>query len=374
MKNLVHRFGDAARKSSRATAGAAFVLLVAACSSPTATGIGGAPQEVAPGHDYIHYEGRIDSRDPAQFTMSLPGSAVFVRFRGTGFDARMSTTIRNHVQVVIDGKPAANLTLAKEPALYPVASGLPDAEHTAVLYKCTEANRGRLQFQGLRLEPGTRLLRARGSRRNIEFIGDSITAGYGDTAANEREPVSPENSNWYVTYAAVTARELGAGEVTVAVSGIRLTQSGDWPAMPRVYRRPHPNDPDYLWDFNRGPVPDVVVINLATNDFRKAGPDEDEWTRTYGEFLDFVRSQRPNAEIYVADGPLMSGTDLEHVRAWNREVVSRRRVSGDRRCHTISFPEEQASDGFGSDFHPNVATNRKMAEQLVAAIKADTGW
>jgi lysophospholipase L1-like esterase len=353
---------------------AIFAFFAASCSSPPEPNQGGASGEVGPGDEHIHYEGRIDWHDPQQPSMSFPGSALAVHFRGTGFEARFSTTIADHIQVVIDGKPTAAFAVAKDPALYPIASDLPAGEHTAILYKCTESNRGTLKFYGLRLAPGTRLLSVPRAKRNIEFIGDSITAGYGDMAANQHEPVSPENSNWYYTYGAITAREFGAEQVTVAVSGIRLTQSGEWDAMPRVYRRVHPNDHDLAWDFKRGPVPDVVVIDLATNDFRMKSPSESEWTGTFGEFLDFVRSHRPSAEIYIADGPLMSGTDVEHLRAWNREVVAQRKASGDGRCHTISFPEQLASDGYGSDFHPNVKTQMKMAERLVAAIRADTGW
>ena len=353
---------------------AIFALLVAACSSPPATATGSAAQDMGPGDEHIHYEGRIDWRDSQQPSMSFPGSALVVHFRGSGFDARLSTTIADHIQVVIDGKPVAALAVAKDPAYYPIANDLPAAEHTAILYKCTEANRGTLRFSGLRLAPGTRLLNVPQAKRNIEFIGDSITAGYGDMAADQHEHVSPENSNWYFTYGAIAARELGAEQVTVAVSGIRLTQSGEWDAMPRVYRRVHPNDRDLAWDFKGGPVPDVVVINLATNDFRLPPPSESEWTRTFGVFLDIVRLRRPSAEIYIADGPLMSGADLDHLRAWNREVIGKRNAAGDTRCHTISFPEQQASDGYGSDWHPSVKTHIKMAEQLVAAIRADTGW
>ena len=353
---------------------AVFAFLVAACSSTPATASGSAAQDVGPGDEHIHYEGRIDWRDPLQPTMSFPGSALVVHFHGVGFDARLSTTIADHIQVVIDGKPATVFAVAKDPALYPIASDLPPADHTAILYKCTEANRGTLRFSGLRLAPGTQLLSVPQARRHIEFIGDSITAGYGDMAADQHEHVSPDNSNWYFTYGAIAARELGAEQVTVAVSGIRLTQSGEWDAMPRVYRRVHPNDRDLAWDFKGGPVPDVVVINLATNDFRLPPPSESEWTRTFGVFLDIVRLRRPSAEIYIADGPLMSGADLDHLRAWNREVIGKRNAAGDTRCHTISFPEQQASDGYGSDWHPSVKTHIKMAEQLVAAIRADTGW
>ena len=402
MENLTHDRGSNTGKCTVTPAGGAPALSVrllprsmgaaaclailawafTACSAPPATPSASFPTQTLPSDGHIHYVGRIDNRDPQHFTMSFPGSAMVVHFQGSGFDAQFSTTIADHLQVVIDGRASPAFAVTKEPAFYPIASGLPPGEHTAVIYKATETNRGTLAFYGLRLQPGTRLLRVPDAKRNIEFIGDSITAGYGDLGANEHEPVSPANSNWYFTYAAITARQLGAEQVTVAVSGIRLTQSGEWDAMPRVYRRVHSYDPAYLWDFKRGPMPDVVVINLSTNDFRhhpaidKQGPpDEAEWTKTYEDFLDFVRSQRPSAEIYLADGPLMPpGPDLDHVQAWNREVLTQRVASGDTRCHVLSFPVQKGDDGYGSDFHPSVKTHAKMADQLIAAIRADKGW
>jgi lysophospholipase L1-like esterase len=314
--------------------------------------------------------------------MSFPGSAIVVHFNGSGFDARLSTTIADHIQVVIDGQAAQAFGVTKVPALYPIARGLSEAEHTVVLYKATETNRGTLIFYGLSLQPGTRLLPVPRATRNIEFIGDSITCGYGDMAANQHEPVSPANSNWYYTYGAITARQLGAEQVTVAVSGIRLTQSGEWDAMPSVYRRVHSFDRDFPWDFKQGPVPDIVVIDLGTNDFRKhpavdkqSPPDEAGWTQALEEFLDFVRSRRPLAEIYVADGPLMeAGPELDRLRAWNQEVISQRKAAGDNRCHQLDFAVQRDEDGYGSDWHPSVKTHSNMADQLVAAIRGDTGW
>ncbi len=353
---------------------AALALALSACTSapPTATV---PPQEIAPSDGHIHYEGRVDWTDPKEPTLSFPGCALVVRFDGTGFDARMSTTIADHVQVVVDGQPSSILPLSKTPEYYPVARDLPKGDHTVALYKATETNRGTLEFFGLRLQPGTALLSVPTANRNIEFIGDSITCGYGDMAASRDEPVSPANSNWYYTFGAITARELGAEQVTVAVSGIRLTQSGDWPAMPIVYRRIHSYDGGRPWDFTQGPVPDIVVVDLATNDFRAVGPDEQTWVKTYLEFIEFIRARRPHALIYIADGPMMPpGADLDHVRAWNREVVAGRKAAGDDRCRAFTFAVQSDEDGYGSDWHPSVKTHARMAEALIAAIKSDTGW
>jgi lysophospholipase L1-like esterase len=363
-------------RSRAATAGGWLLAALAIAAGSGALGMAAADAlAVAPDDGRIHYEGRLDWLDPLAPTMSFPGCAVVVRFQGPGLEARLSTTIADHVQVVIDGRPAAVVAVTRTPADYGLARDLPKGEHTLEMYKATETNRGTLQFYGLRLQPGTVLLPVPKAARTIEFVGDSITCGYGDMAANLSEPVSPENSNWYYTFGSITARRFGADEVTVAASGIRLTQEGDWPAMPTVYRRVHTYDGGIPWDFTQGPVPDVVVVDLGTNDFRTKGPDEETWVRTYLEFIDYVRARRPLAQIYIVDGPMMPpGPDLDHLRSWNKEVVARRAAAGDARCRAFSFDVQRKEDGYGSDWHPNVTTNAKMADQLVAVIKSDTSW
>jgi hypothetical protein len=363
---------DSRLRPARCARSAAQLLLLAFAKAISS---GAVAETIAPADARIHYEGRLDWADPQAPTMSFPGSAIVVQLGGSGLDARMSTTIADHVEVVVDGRPTRVIALTRTPTDYPVARDLPPGIHTIALYKATETNRGTLEFFGFQLQEPATLVAVPKPKRTIEFIGDSITCGYGDMAASRFEAVSPANSNWYYTFGSITAAHFGADEITVAVSGIRLTQEGDWPAMPTVYRRVHSYDGGVLWDFSKGPMPDVVVIDLATNDFRKNGPDEGTWVGAYMDFLDFVRAQRPSAQIYLADGPMMPpGPDLDHLRAWNREVVARRAGAGDKRCHAFSFEVQSEADGLGSDYHPSVRTNAKMADQLIAAIKTDTGW
>src|SRR5579871_6141921 len=178
------------------------VTAMAGVSAPPAPD--GAGQAVPPADPRVHYEGRLDWTDPQAPTMSFPGCAVVVRFEGSGLDARMDTTIADHVQVVLDGRPTRVIALTRTPEDYAVARDLSAGAHTVALFKATETNRGTLQFFGLRLQPGTHLLDVPKPTRMIEFIGDSITCGYGDMAANRFEAVSPANSNWYYTFGSIT--------------------------------------------------------------------------------------------------------------------------------------------------------------------------
>jgi lysophospholipase L1-like esterase len=331
--------------------------------------------EVRPDNPLLRYNGRFDWQMPGAPCASFPGSEVIVHFSGTAIGARLSTTRDDRIQVVIDGNPTAVLALKKEPALFVVGRDLPPGEHTAILFKRTEAAFGITRFYGLQLPAGARVLPAPLARRNIEFIGDSITCGYGDEAHNAAERVSAANSNHYLTYAAIAARQLFAEHVSVSVSGIRLTESPGSESMPSVYLRIDPDRKDPRWDFDRGPVPDVVVINLGTNDFRTGTMSDLEWKGTYSRFLDFVRSKRPRALILLTNGPLMDpGEKLEHLRRWNREVVAQRRAAGDTRIDVLDFDIQKAADGYGSDYHPSVKTHERMAAELVAGIERAVNW
>jgi hypothetical protein len=71
---------------------------------------------------------------------------------------------------------------------------------------------------------------------------------------------------------------------------------------------------------------------------------------------------------------MTSGEALDHLRAWNRSIVARRSAAGDLRIHAMSFWEQETRNGYGSDWHPSVATHLLMAVQLVEKIRRVTGW
>jgi lysophospholipase L1-like esterase len=351
---------------------AAFSVCAALCRAGDSPALS---REIRPDDALLRYNGRVDWENPDAPYASFPGTELIVHFSGTALGARLSTTRADQIQVVVDNLPTTVLKLTNDPVLYVVAHDLRRGEHTVILFKRTEGGRGSTRYLGLSLPVGDYLLPAAPALRNMEFIGDSITCGYGDEAAGKEVPVSPDNSNHYVTYAAVAARLLGAEHVSVSVSGIRLTESPGRDSMPTVYRRTDQNRKEPLWDFSKGPMPDVVVINLGTNDSRKNGVTESQWKESYAQFLDFVREKRPQAHIFLTDGPMMEpGETLDDIRRWNREIVELRHAAGDMKVHVLDFDVQKAADGYGSDWHPSVKTHEIMAEKLVAAVRAVVNW
>jgi lysophospholipase L1-like esterase len=274
----------------------------------------------------------------------------------------------------VDGKPTFALQMRDGKHLYSVAQGLPPGEHTVRLVKATEAFCGVTQFLGFQVNQGGGLLPLPTPMRRIEVIGDSISCGYGNEADSKDEHFSPKTENVYFTYGAIAARQLAADYVCVAWSGKKM-----WPdnSIPEIYDRTLPQDAKSQWDFSQ-PKPDVVLINLATNDFGKSNPDEAGWMGAYKAFIARLRQHYPQAEIYCATSPMMGDWGVNKARTtvqgYLTRIVSDLNAAGDNKVHLIEFATQDAKNGIGADWHPSIKTHEIMANKMVATLRKDLGW
>jgi hypothetical protein len=55
-------------------------------------------------------------------------------------------------------------------------------------------------------------------------------------------------------------------------------------------------------------------------------------------------------------------------------VLDGARAAGDARISSLEFPIQDGSLGYGCDWHPSRATNRAMADRLVAELRGRLGW
>ena len=309
-----------------------------------------------------------------------------VRFRGTAVNVRLGTGA-NRFEAVVDGVPVKILTAstadAKAPAdapaatLYALAAGLPEGEHQATVFKCTEPLVGNATFAGFQLNAGAMVLAAAPERRKIEVIGDSISCGYGNEAAGKEEHFSPATENAWWTYGAIAARTLGADYECIAWSGRKLYPNN---TIPEIYDRTLPRDGASRWAGDQV-KPEVILVNLCTNDFgAPQSPEHAGWVKAYREFLVRLRRDAPQATIYCALGSMMSDgypagrQALSTAREWIQEVVKGCNDAGDGKVHFLEFAGQQAANGFGADWHPSVRTQQIMAEKFVEAIRADLHW
>lgn len=381
---------------------------LAACSAPPRPPAGdlgsGAPTvgtrtwvNLPAGDARVQYIGRTWRSDTG-VTFSHPGVTIRARFWGDAVRMRLDDSGRggevgtNYFDVAIDGAPPQRLAVRSSQSTYPLASGLPVGLHTVELIKRTESSVGSstlvaLEIHGEPREPPER------SRLRMEFVGDSITCGYGTDVA-----FIPESPSWKApaftskhenprrSYAWLTAMHLGAEPTLVCYSGhgvyrnLDLSTSG---LLPAIYERAVPDLPA-AWDFARDP-PAVIVINAGTNDVLAGSgtdaflPDEAAFKAAYRAFLARLRTLHPRAHIVCTLGSMTDGykqaardgvVTSAHVGEWITELVAERQHKGDARVYRhVMAVQVPGVDGVGEDWHPSAATHRKMAEALSRFIQ-----
>ncbi len=322
--------------------------------------------------------GRFDTSDPAGPKFAWSDTTIKANFQGTGISVKLNSMGDNWFSVIIDGVVKSPINVpAGSSSSYTLASGLANGNHTVELVKRTECWVGDVQFLGFTVTGGNLLAPPAPSSKRIEFIGDSITCGYGNEGTSQYQSFTTKNENAYLAYGAVTARLLGADPITVCWSGKGVVQNygGDTAndLMPALYPQILSYNKTLTWDTSKW-IPQVVVINLGTNDFSTSAPDTTAFTTAYEKLVNRIRGQYPNAHIYCAIGPMLGGDQLKNCRNCITSVVNKKNSAGDQKVHFIEFPVQDQANGYGEDWHPSIKTHQLMADQLAAQIRKDLGW
>lgn len=217
----------------------------------------------------------------------------------------------------------------------------------------------------------------------IEYIGDSITCGYGvEGVLGELFSTSTENST--KAYAYMSAKELDADYSLVSFSGYGIvsgyTESGEInqnSLVPTFYEKlgnslalfaGEVNPQDVLWDFEQY-VPNIVVINLGTNDASYCGTNEErckEYKDAYVEFLKVVRKKNPEATMVCVLGA-MGDVLYPYIE---QTVCEYRTKTGDLNVYVRHLEEQDYNTvGYGVDSHPNEISQKKTAKEMVNILK-----
>lgn len=216
-------------------------------------------------------------------------------------------------------------------------------------------------------------------KRKFEFIGDSITCGFGIEGKSAEEGFRTETENSYITYGAEVAKAFNADFNLISWSSIGVYSSdckedaekpNDGWIMPMLY--------DYadigiegtlgisehiLWDFESF-VPDVIFVNLGTNDmsFTKGISERVRaFKEAYKKFILHIREKNPTAEIFCILG-MMGGELCPAIEEAAVEI-------NDKKVRALRLDEQLEADGIGSEKHPNFVTHKKAAEKIIAEIK-----
>ena len=221
--------------------------------------------------------------------------------------------------------------------------------------------------------------------RKIEFIGDSITCGYGVEALNGEEQFTTATESAEKSYAGIIAEKLGLDRMLTAFSGHGIVSGyTDNPEIPNLSELVPPyydkvgrngfalpsgrTVTDIPWDFSHW-QPDDIVVNLGTNDLSWCVDDPErkaEYRKQYAGFLKTVRNHNPHARMLCILGFMGEGLN-DHMQAAVRDYIAE---TGDRNIRAVSLKEQDgAKNGFGANYHPNETSQRELAEIVLKELK-----
>lgn len=322
-----------------------------------------------------HTAGRVKvSGDAAQY--SWPGVYFEGRVRGTGVGVVLNDHNSDY-EIQVDGATAATLVMPAQGTHW--VNGLSNTEHTVRLVKRNESPWSTGAFGGFVAASGGAVLAKPTARtRQVEFIGDSNTAGYGNMSTTRDCSGDQVNrtTNADRTFGAITAKRLNADYQINAISGrgmVRNYNGGDPGISYRTYydRALLAVDGD-VWQPGTW-RPQLVVIGLGINDFSTAINAGEPWTpdslaaayRTaYHGFLDKLRTRYGSDTVIVVTAAHMSNTAFGNA---TRQVVQERNAQGDSRVRHFSYGET-GLDLLGCHWHPSAADHQYISNQLYTLI------
>jgi hypothetical protein len=325
----------------------------------------------------IEYTGRIDFSNPEAPSFSYSGVSVRASFKGKEISIVWEEELgQNYYNILLDESVLNRIQPEKGKKTYVIASGLADTIHEIEIFRLTEQMFGKSSFYGFIMDEGSTLVPIANVRsKMIEFIGNSITCGYG----NEGKLggiFGPSTENHYMTYAAITSRNFNARHLAVCKSGIRIYRNYDGPpegnedCMPNFYNRIFLYDEFPKYSFSNRP--DLICIDLGTNDFNTPGGDSARYVSSYLKFIDDIQSKYKQPEIICLLGPMLSGPDLNKVRKYITHIVELANKNNKGKVYFFEMSEQKGD--LGIDYHPTVSQHVKNASELTRFIQSIKGW
>lgn len=323
----------------------------------------------------MHIGGRVESTGDGKlsiYTYQWPGTYFETAF--TGKDAYFQVGTGDVIMhVTLDGQILAPLV---KPAagLYHI-DGLTAGAHSLRIEVATESQAGADHFGGFFAAADTTPRTVPARRRQIEFIGDSHTVGYGNVSTTRD---CTADQVWATTddtqaFGPLTAKHYNADYEINAISGRGIVRNYDGFAadhLPEAY-------PYILFDrglkdlANPSWQPQVVVMALGTNDFSTALKPAEQWKtrddlhadyeKTYVAFIHSLRARYPSA-YFVLWGTEMANGEIE---SEEQKVVDEVKAGGETR---ITFLPVNNLAFTGCHSHPSTRDDQTISGLLIKTI------
>lgn len=285
-------------------------------------------------------------------SFSWPGFTVSGKFFGTHLNIDVDSD-RCFLNIDIDGV-VSRLEITPDNKNYVLADNLHESLHS---FKITLIHEVKSKFYLKSVNTDGAIKPREPNPLKIEFIGDSLTVGYGNMSPGlnwDRDDAYVYYTDNTKGYAALTGKHFDADVMITAYSGkgMMLNYANDEPGItvPYYYDSIHPFKKSSKWDHSKY-NPDITVINLGTNDFSN-DVDVVEWEQVYSKFIQKVKSVNKGTKMI-----LISPGEIAY------ETIKKMAKEND--CGFYSYKVPYSS----LDTHPNMDEHKKMAEGLISVVE-----
>ena len=143
--------------------------------------------------------------------------------------------------------------------------------------------------------------------------------------------------------------------------------------MPAMYNQTLFNVSSEIWDFSRY-IPDVVCINLGTNDTSTPGYDTNRLYNAYLAFHKTVRNNYPKAKIVWLTGCMLHGKSLSLVKNTLDRLSDTLHKAGDLEVYRFDMTPQTGELGYGASWHPSLLQQQRMADELTPFLRKLMSW
>lgn len=349
-----------------------------------------------PSSNNVKLLGRTYSKEDSLW-MAYSGTGAEFSFTGTSAEItilgdNIAATQNNHnnycrIGIYVNGILQLDTLVMQSSQTFTVFQSQTEQTVVITVVKLSEASNSTVGIGNIKVKSKGDIRPTDAKPHRIEFIGDSITCGYG-IEASRYDVFSTSTENVTKTYAYQSAQSLNADYSIVALSGFGVV-SGSTPSitrntvkiLPDYYERlgysagkfgQNVSVASLYWNFSFF-QPDVIVVNLGTNDYKYVRNYESrnlEFIIGYVDFLKRIRMKNPNARIVCVSGIMGDSMFSSIEKAVSLYTIKYK----DDNVFSMQFDKPVSEDGYGVGGHPSEITHTKAAVKLTKFIKDLMNW
>ncbi len=325
----------------------------------------------------VTYTGRIAINADQSVSYDWVGTYVETDFTGGWIAIEASEAGTSYHNVFIDGQLKEKICITgTTPQRIILAQNLGKGTHRLRLQKCTEGENGCTTLHAFVVKPTATLSAVARKERMIEVYGDSYTCGYGTESEKASDPFRLETENCDKAYGCIIARYFDADYALVAHSGQGMVRDyGDKEQISKVNMSTrytqvfdaHGTQPYSFKDY----TPQLVIINLGTNDFSPTAiPTDEQYVGAYQRMIQYIKEMYKGVKIlcitpHSANRYLSACIELLAKRVYGTPDVFMANPLTD----IVTVERDM-----GADWHPNYQGQKKIAMCLIPQISAIMGW